>query len=107
MLQIRIEAFPAKRSFLTPPIDPLKDQSFGNIVETLNSSMITTDTIVLIVTSQLRPQRWPPVLKLRRAAYLSEPYIHLRARLAKLLGAGFATQCWITFAAFTPIMGKT
>ena len=54
VLQIVFEAFPGKRLFLTPPIDPLKGQSFGNIVEPLNGSTITTDTIVLIVTSQLR-----------------------------------------------------
>ena len=69
----------------------------------LNSSAITADTIVLIVTSQLRLQRRPPLLKLRRAAYLPEPYIHLLARLAKLLGTGLTTQCRITFAALTPV----
>ena len=107
MLQIRIEAFPVERRFLTPPIDPLKDQSFGNIVESLNSSAIATDAIVLIVTSQLRLQRRPPLLKLRRSAYPPEPFIHLLARLAKLLATGLATQWRITFAALTPVMGKT
>ena len=107
MLQISFEAFPGKRSFLTPPIQPLKSQSFGHIVESPNSSTITTDTIVLKVTSQLRPQRWPPILKLRCTAYLPEPYIHLLARLAKLLRTGLATQGWITFTTPTPVMGKT
>ena len=107
VLQIRFEAFPVKRRFLAPPVQPLKNQSFGHIVESLNSSTITTDTIVLKVTSQLRPQRWPPILKLSRAAYLSEPYIHFLARLAKLLRTGLATQCRITFTTPTPVMGKT
>ena len=106
MFQIFNEAIPVERGFLAPPVDPLVDQSFRNMMESLNSSAITTDTIVLIVTSQLRLQRWPPILKLRRAAYLSEPYIHLLARLAKLLGAGLTTQCWITFAALTPVVGE-
>ncbi len=107
VLQIRCEAFPIERGFLAPPIDPLKDQSFGHIMVSLNSSAITADAIVLKVTSQLRLQRWPPILKLRCAAYLPEPYIHLLTRLAKLLRTGLTTQCRITFAALTPVMGKT
>ncbi len=107
VLQIRCEAFPVERRFLAPPIDPLKDQSFGHIMVSLNSSAITADAIILKVTSQLRLQRRPPFLKLRCAAYLPEPYIHLLTRLAKLLATGLATQCWITFAAPTPVMGKT
>ena len=107
VLQIRREAFPIERGFLAPPIDPLKDQLFGHIMVLLNSSAIAADTIVLKVTSQLRLQRWPPLLKLRCAAYLPEPYIHLLAHLAKLLATGLTTQCRITFAAPTPVMGKT
>ena len=107
MLQIRCEAFPIERRFLAPPIDPLKDQSFGHIMVSLNSSAITADTIVLIVASQLRPQRRPPFLKLRSAAYLPEPFIHPLACLAKLLGTGLTTQCWITFSTLSPVMGKT
>ncbi len=106
VLQVRCEAFPIERGFLAPPIDPLKDQSFGLIMVSLNSSAITADAIVLNVTSQLRLQRWPPLLKLRCAAYLPEPYIHLLAHLAKLLATGLTTQCRITFAALTPVMGK-
>ena len=107
MLQISFEAFPGKRSFLTPPIQPLKSQSFGHIVESHNSSTITTDTVVLKVTSQLCSQRWPPILRLRSAAYLPEPYIHFLARLTKLLRTGLSTQCRITFTTPTPVMGKT
>ncbi len=107
MLQICFEAFPVERGFLAPPIKPLKYQLLYHIMVPLNSSAITADTIVLIVTSQLRLQRWPPLLKLRCTAYLPEPYIHLLARLAKLLGTGLATQHRITFAAPTPVMGKT
>ena len=107
VLQICIEAFPVERRFLAPTIDPLNYQSFGHIMVSLNSSAIATDTIILKVTSQLRLQRWPPLLKLRCAAYLPEPYIHLLARLAKLLAAGLTTQRRITFAAPTPVMGKT
>ena len=72
-----------------------------------NSSAIAADAIVLKVTSQLCPQRWPPILKLSRAAYLPEPYIHFLARLTKLLRTGLATQCRITFTTPTPVMGKT
>ena len=43
MLQISIKAFPIKRGFLASPIDPLKDQSFGHIMVSLNSSAIATD----------------------------------------------------------------
>ena len=107
VLQIRCEAFPIERGLLAPPIDPLKDQLFGHVMVSLNSSAIAADAIVLKVTSQLRLQRWPPLLKLRCAAYLSEPYIHLLARFAKLFGTGLTTQCRITFAALTPVMGKT
>lgn len=107
VLQIRREAFPIERGFLAPPIDPLKDQSFGHIMVSLNSSTITADAIILKVTSQLRLQRRPPFLKLRRAAYLPEPYIHLLARLAKLLGTGLTTQCRITFVTLAPVMSKT
>ncbi len=107
VLQIRREAFPIERGFLAPPIDPLEDQLFGHVMVSLNSSAIAADAIILKVTSQLRLQRWPPLLKLRRAAYLPEPYIHLLTRLAKLLATGLATQCRITFAAPTPVMGKT
>ncbi len=107
VLQIRGEAFPVERSFLAPPIDPLKNQSFGHVMVSLNSSAITADTIVLIVASQLRPQRRPPFLKLRHAAHLPEPFIHPFACLAKLLGTGLTTQCRITFSTLSPIMGKT
>ena len=107
MLQVLNKAIPIERGFLAPPVDPLVDQSFRNMMESFNSSAITTDTIVLIVTSQLRLQRRPPILKLQRAAYLSEPYIHLLARLAKLLGTGLTTQCRITFTTPTPVMSKT
>ncbi len=93
--------------FLAPPIKPLKYQLLCHIMVSLNSMAITADTIILIVASQLRTQRRPPLLKLRRTAYISEPYIHLLARLAKLLRTGLTTQCWITFAALTPVMGKT
>ncbi len=106
VFQIYFEAFPFKRGFLAPPIKPLKYQLLYHIMVPLNSSAITTDTILLIVTSQLRPQRRPPFLKLRRAAYLPEPFIHPLACLAKLLGTGLTTQCRITFAAHTPIMGE-
>ena len=106
MLQICFEAFPTKRAFLAPPIEPLKNQTFCHIMVSLNSSAITANTIVLIVASQLRPQHRPPFLKLRRAAYLPEPYIHLLARLAKLLGTGLTTQCRITFATLSPVMGE-
>ena len=105
--QIRLEALPGKRLFLTPPIDPLKDQSLGNVMVSLNSPTITTDTVILIVTSQLHPQRRPPFLKLRGAAYISEPFIHPLACPAKLLSTGLTTQCRITFATLTPVMGKT
>ena len=47
MLQIHVEAFPVERRFLAPPIDPLKDQSFGRIVESLNSSAIAYELIAL------------------------------------------------------------
>ena len=107
MLQIFFEAFPCKRCFLTPLIQPLKSQSFGHIVESLNSPTITTYTIVLKVASQLCSLRWPPILQLSCAAYLPEPYIHFLARLAKFLRAGLTTQCRITFTTLTPIMGKT
>ena len=107
MLQVRFEVFPRERRLLTPPVQPLKNQSFGLRVESHNSSTITTDTIVLKVTSQLCPQRWPPILRLRRAAYLSEPYIHFLARLTKLLRTGLSTQCRITFTTPTPVMSKT
>ena len=106
MLQICFEAFPVERGFLTPPIKPLKYQLLCHIMVSLNSSAITTDTIILIVASQLRPQRRPPFLRLRGASHLPEPYIHLLARLAKLLGTGLTTQCWITFATFSPVMGE-
>ena len=106
MLQVSHKACPAKRRFLAPPINPLKNQSSDNMVESLDRSPITTDTVVLIVTSQLCLQRRPPILELRRAAYRPEPYIHLLARLAKLLRAGLSTQCRITFAAPTPVMGE-
>ena len=106
MLQISFEALPVKRRFLAPPIEPLKDQSSGHLMESLNSSAITTDTIVLIVTSQLRPQGRPPILELRGASHLPEPYIHLLACLAKLLGTGLTTQCRITFATLSPVMGE-
>ena len=107
MLQICFEAFPVERGFLAPPIKPLKYQLLCHIMVSLNSSAITADAIVLKVTSQLRLQRWPPLLKLRCTAYLSEPYIHLLARFAKLLGTGLTTQCRITFAVLAPVMGKT
>ena len=71
-----------------------------------NSSAIAADAIVLIVTSQLRLQRRPPILKLRGASHLPEPHIHLLARLAKLFSTGLTTQCWITFAALAPVMGE-
>ncbi len=73
----------------------------------LNSSAITAYTIILKVASQLRPQRRPPFLKLRSAAYLPEPFIHPLACLAKLLGTGLTTQCRITFSTLSPVMGKT
>ncbi len=107
MLQICFEAFPRKRSFLAPPIKTLKYQSSGHLMVSLNSSAITADTIILIVAPQLRPQRRPPFLKLRSAAYLPEPFIHPLACLTKLLGTGLATQCRITFSTLSPIMGKT
>ena len=107
VLQVLLKAFPGKRLFLAPPIDPLKDQSFTDIVESLNSPTIATDAIVLVVASQLRPECRPQILELRCAAYLPEPYIHLLARLAKLLRTGLATQCRITFTTPTPVMGET
>ena len=107
VLQICREAFPIERRFLAPPIDPLKDQLFGHVMVSLNSSAIAADAIILKVTSQLRLQRRPPFLKLRCAAYVPEPYIHLLTRLTKLLRTGLATQCRITFAAPTPVMGET
>ena len=107
VLQVLLKAFPGKRLFLAPPIEPLKDQSFGNIVKSLNSPAITTDAIVLVVASQLRLQHRPPILKLRCATYLPEPYIHFLARLTKLLRTGLSTQCRITFTTPTPVMGKT
>ena len=107
MLQICFEAFPCERGFLAPPIKPLKDQSSGHLIESLNSSAITADTIILKVASQLRPQRRPPFLKLRSTAYLPEPFIHPLACLAELLGAGLTTQCRITFSTFSPVMSKT
>ena len=107
MLQIYFEAFPGKRSFLASPIKPLKYQILCHKMVSLNSSAITTDTIILIVASQLRPQRRPPFLRLRSAAYLSEPFIHPLACLAKLFGTGLTTQCRITFATLTPVMGET
>jgi hypothetical protein len=99
VLQIRFEAFPGEQRFLAPPIDPLKDQSFGHIMVSFNSSVIAADTIILIVTSQLRLQYRPPLFELRSTAYLPEPHIHLLARLTKPLGTGLTTQCRITFAA--------
>ena len=107
VLQVLLKAFPSERLLLTPPIDPLEDQSFGDIVKSLNSPTITTDAIVLVVASQLRPERRPQILELRCAAYLPEPYVHLLARLAKLLRTGLATQCRITFTTPTPVMGET
>ncbi|MDH4238185.1 MAG: hypothetical protein OEW48_01345 [Phycisphaerae bacterium] len=107
MLQICFEAFPVERCFLAPPIKPLKYQLLCHIMLSLNSSAITADTIILIVASQLRPQRRPPFLKLRSAAYLSEPFIHPLACLAKLLRTGLTAQCRVTFATLTPVMGKT
>ena len=52
--QIGIEAVPVERSLLAPPIDPFEDQSFGHIMVSLYGSAITADTIILIVTSELR-----------------------------------------------------
>jgi hypothetical protein len=69
----------------------------------LYSLVIAADTIVLIVVSQFRPQRRPPFLKLRSAAYQPEPFIHPLACLAKLLGTGLTTQCRITFTTLTPV----
>ena len=106
MLQISIKAFPIERGFLASTIDPLKNQSFGHVMVSLNSSAIATDTIILKVTSELRPQRLPPLFEIHSAAYFPEPKIHLFARLAKLLGTGLTTQCRITFAAPTPVMGE-
>lgn len=40
MLQVRFEVFPCERRLLTPPVQPLKNQSFGLIVESHNSSTI-------------------------------------------------------------------
>ena len=71
-----------------------------------NSSAIAADAIVLIVTSQLCLQRRPPILESRYSTYISEPFIHLLARLAKLLGTGLTTQRWITLANLAPVMGK-
>ena len=107
VLQICFKAFPRKRAFLAPPIKPLKYQLLRHIMVSFYSMAITADTIILIVTSQLRPQRRPPFLKLRSATYLPEPFIHLLARLAKLFGTGLTTQCWITFSTLSPVMGKT
>ena len=107
MLQIYFEPFPVQRGLLASPIKPLEYQLLRHIMVSLNSPTITTDTIILIVASQLRPQRRPPFLKLRSAAYLSEPFIHPLACLAKLFGTGLTTQCRITFATFSPVMGKT
>jgi len=53
VLQIRFEAFPSERLSLTPPIQPLKYQSLGNKVKSLNRSAISSDTIVLVVTPEL------------------------------------------------------
>ena len=65
MLQILDETFPIVRSFLAPSIDPLIGQPFGHMMVSLNSFSIAADTIVLIVTSQLRLQRRPPFLQFR------------------------------------------
>ena len=88
VLQILLEAFPIKRSLLTAPIKPLEYQSLGNLVESLNTSAIPTDTIVLVMTHELRPQYWPPLLELRSVAYFLEPFIHLLACPAKPFGTG-------------------
>ena len=106
MFHILSEIFPVERSFLAPTIEPLKGQSFGNMMEPLNGSAIATDTIVLIVTSELRLQYGPPLFEFRSGAHLPEPQIHLLARLTKLLRTGLTTQCRITFAAPAPVMGK-
>ena len=105
VLQIRFKAFPDERRFLTPPIQPLKNQSFGNKVKSLNSSAISTDTIVLVVTPELRPQYWPPLLEFRSVAYFLEPFIHLLACPAKSLGTGLTMQCPMTTSTLTPIGG--
>ena len=106
VLQILSEAFPVERGFLAPAIQPLKDQSSGHMLVSLNSSAIATDTIVLIVTSELRLQYGPPLFEFRSGARFPEPQIHLLARLTKLLRTGLTTQCRITFAAPAPVMGK-
>ena len=68
VLQILLEALPIERLLLTAPIKPLENQSLGNLMESLNTSAISTDTIVLVVTPELRPQDWPPLLEFRSVA---------------------------------------
>ena len=91
VLQILNETSPVVRGFLAPSIDPFIDQSFGHMMILLNSSAIATDTIVLIVTSELRLQYGPPLFELCSGAYFLEPEIHLLARRAKLLPTGLTT----------------
>ena len=106
VLQILSETFPVERGFLAPTIQPLEDQSSCHMLVSLNSSAITTDTIILVVTSELCLQCGPPLFEFRSGAYFPEPQIHLLTRLAKLLRTGLTTQCRITFAAPAPVMGK-
>ena len=73
VFQILNETAPVVRSFLAPSIDPLIDQSFGHMMISLNSSAIATNTIVLIVTSELRLQYEPPLFEFHSGAYVPEP----------------------------------
>jgi|GEM_PF-6612789 len=51
--QIRIEADPIERDFLTPPIDPFENQPPDSLVIAVYHPAVTTNAIVLVMASQL------------------------------------------------------
>jgi len=100
LLQVFRELLPVHALFLAAPVYPFVNQLTGLLVELLQARKIPTDSVILIVASELGNQHFPPFLDFCRISYRFQPVIHLLKLHIEILPSGLSSYLEVAFPRF-------
>jgi hypothetical protein len=104
--QVLMKVSPVERFSLTTPVKPFVYQTNYQVIEFSERICVSTYSIVLVMTSQLRTQYRPPFLHVHAITYGFKPSVQLFTFSAEFLSAGFVSNSKLSLKALVAIMRK-
>ncbi len=100
-----MELSPVHAPLLTAPVQPLIKQLHCQSVVPHNPAIVAAHSIVLIMSSELGAQNWPPYLRLHVSGFL-QPELEVTSLGGKFLARRFMSDFEATLAISVAVVGE-